>query len=90
MSEEKRTRFTKIGLVASGCLLTSLIWFVAVSMIFGTLAGDCFPQLGRHCPSDHARNVRVIVIALAAASINALGLFCLARVFARTKSDAES
>lgn len=57
MSDKKRKRLPTIGMVASGCLLTLLIWFVALSVIFGELAGDCFPELGSQCPSDHERNV---------------------------------
>lgn len=87
MSDKKRKRLPTIGMVASGCLLTFLIWFVALSVIFGELAGDCFPELGSQCPLDNERNVGALLIALAAMGINVLVLFFVVRVLLGRKSD---
>ena len=73
-------------LAASGCflglLLTLLIWFFAVMVMYGVAGGDCSPEFGS-CPTDHERNVRIAVVALAALSLNVLGFLAIGRVLAR-------
>jgi Ca2+/Na+ antiporter len=85
MSDETPKHSRPTGWAVSGCLLTSLIWLFAAFVILGIVAGDCFPELGTVCPSDHERNMRVLLVALATTSINILGLFLLARAVARRK-----
>lgn len=85
VSDEKPNRISWVGWAVGGCLLTLAVWFFAAFVIFGTMAGDCFPEFGSRCPSDHERNVRVLWVAVAAMGINALSLFVLARAYVRSK-----
>lgn len=83
--DEKRSPL--VGLTISGCLLgtlwTFIVWFLAAFMMYGTAAGDCFQELSSGCPSDHQRNLRILVIAVAALGLNFLGFVIIGRVLAR-------
>ena len=77
-----------VTLAVSGCVLacflTLLIWSIAIVAIYGVVAGDCFPALSSNCPSDHDRNVRIVLIALGALGINFLGFIFIGRALARS------
>jgi amino acid permease len=72
-----------VGGCLLGSLLTLLIWFFAVLAMYGVAGGDCFPQFSSSCPSDHERNVRILVIALVALGINVLGFVLIGRALAQ-------
>jgi hypothetical protein len=53
--------------------LASLTWFGLMALfMLGTMLGDCFPTVGFTCPTDHERNVRLLVI-----SLGGIGLYLL-------------
>jgi hypothetical protein len=83
--DAKQSGFLKlaVGGCFVTCLLTLLIWFFAVVAIYGVAAGDCFPALSSNCPSDHDRNVRMVLIALGALGINVLAIVFVGRALAR-------
>jgi hypothetical protein len=78
-----------MALIRKGCLpagcLTSIVWFFALSVIVGTAMGDCFPDSGSPCLSDHERNMTIVGIAIAALVINVAGLFFIARDVGRSR-----
>jgi hypothetical protein len=65
----------------SGCVLTGAIWLLATLAMLGPIMGDCLPELGHTCATDHERNMSLLRIALAAVAINigALWLFVFLR-----------
>lgn len=47
---------------ASGCF-ASLAWFSLVAMAMASvMMGDCVPGFGHDCPTDHERNMRLLLI----------------------------
>ena len=45
-----------------GCIV-SLGYFMVLGMfVVGAMMGDCFEELGHHCPTDHERNMRILAI----------------------------
>ena len=45
-----------------GCGLSAVYFLFLGVLIIGNMLGDCFPELGHHCPTNHERNVRILVI----------------------------
>jgi hypothetical protein len=74
------------GWALSGCALTLLVWLFAAMLMLGTFGGDCLPELGHQCPSDHERAISLIWVGLGAVVFNAVGLFVLAWLHARSGS----
>jgi hypothetical protein len=66
--------------VGSGAVLTVTIWLLAGMIMLGPLMGDCLPELGHSCPTDHERNLSLLWIALAAAGINVAAICLLIRL----------
>ena len=63
----------------AGCL-ASLVWFGLIALLmFGTMMGDCFPDMGHTCPTDHERNVRLLVIFLGGIAIYLLAGLLIGR-----------
>lgn len=63
--------------VGSTVVLTVAIWLFAAMTMLGPLMGDCLPEMGRSCPTDHERNLSLLWIALAAAGTNAAAIWLL-------------
>ena len=58
---------------AVAACLASLAWFGLIALfMFGTMMGECFPGMGHTCPTDHERNVRLLVILLGGIAIYVL------------------
>ena len=72
---------------ASGCL-GSLAWFglIALSM-FGTMMGDCFPEMGHQCPTDHERNVTLLEILFGGTGIYLLVALAITRFGSRRDTE---
>lgn len=65
--------------LGSGVVLTVTIWLLAGGIMLGPLMGDCLPEMGHSCPTDHERNLSLLWIALAAAGINVAAVWLLIR-----------
>ncbi|MFD1612036.1 hypothetical protein ACFSCW_09510 [Sphingomonas tabacisoli] len=47
---------------AFGCI-ASIAYFALVALfMLGNMLGDCFPEMGDSCPTDHERNVTILGI----------------------------
>ena len=60
------------GWAVNGCLFTLLTWLLAAFVMLG-FAGDCLPELGHSCPTDHERTIGLLRVGLSAVVVNALG-----------------
>jgi len=67
--------------IVEGLLLTISIWFLAGLAMLGPILGDCVPELGQVCPSDHDRDVMITRIVAGALPLNggAIGLLIYLR-----------
>jgi len=60
-----------------GCV-ASLAYFAFVGLLMlGNMLGDCFPEMGHTCPTDHERNVAIVTIFLGGLVFYGLIAFCL-------------
>jgi hypothetical protein len=48
--------------------------------MLGPLMGDCLPEMGHSCPTDHERNLSLLQIAFGAAVINVAAIWLLIRL----------
>ena len=69
----------------SGCILTFCVWLFAGLIMLGPVLGTCVAEQGQTCPSDLDRNLSILTIAVAAASVNAALIFLLYRGHYRDK-----
>jgi hypothetical protein len=77
-----RRRFTEQGFA-----LTLLCWITAVLFSPGMMMGDCIPDNGRRCPTDHQRDMSLVKVILGAAAVNVGGLFLLGYRYTREHRD---
>ncbi len=66
--------------VGSAVTLTVVIWLFAAMTMLGPLMGDCLPETGHSCPTDHERNLSLLWIALTAVGINVAAVWLLVRL----------
>lgn len=64
----------------SGVVLTVCVWLLAAMTMLGPLMGDCLPEMGHSCPTDHERNLSLLQIAFGAAAINVAAIWLLIRL----------
>ena len=81
-NETMRRRFIEQGLS-----LTFLCWMVAGLLSLGAVIGDCLPDAGRPCPTDHQRDMHLLKIVLGAAALNIGGLLLLGYRQTGTRQD---
>ena len=69
--------------VISGCIASACYFALVLLFMFESMMGDCFERIGHPCPTDHERNVRVLVIL--AVGVVAYGIvgFAIARLSKR-------
>lgn len=72
--------------VGSMVTLTVVIWLFAAMTMLGPLMGNCLPEMGHTCPTDHERDLSLLWIALAAAGINVAAVWLLIRLRGRDRS----
>lgn len=73
--------------VVAGCL-ASLAWFGLIALfMLGTMMGDCFPGMGHACPTDHERNIYVLVILFGGVVIYLLITLVIVRLSRRASGD---
>jgi hypothetical protein len=63
--------------LGSAMMLTLVIWLMAGITMLGPLMGDCLPEMGHSCPTDHERKINLLWIALTAAAINVTAVWLL-------------
>jgi hypothetical protein len=72
---------------AGGCL-ASLAWFGLIALfMLGTMMGDCFPGMGHTCPTDHERNISILVILFGGVVIYLLIILVIVRLSRRASGD---
>jgi len=67
----------KRSYLGSVVVLTVAIWLLAAMTMLGPIMGDCLPGGGLSCPTDHERNLSLLLIALGAAGINIAAIWLL-------------
>jgi hypothetical protein len=71
--------------LGSAMVLTVTIWLLAAMAMLGPIIGDCLPEMGHGCPSDHERNLSLLWITISAIAINVAAVWLLIRL--RRRSD---
>lgn len=75
---------------ALGCI-ASFAYFAFVGLLMlGNMLGDCFPDMGHSCPTDHERNVTIVSIFLSGLALYALIAFGLIWLGRRVRNRAQS
>lgn len=59
-------RLARLFLLICGVILTPLYGMLTLLFLFGAVAGDCFPEVGHPCPTDHDRNMAALRVLIAA------------------------
>jgi hypothetical protein len=86
MGEQEPKRTEPSGWAVNGCLFTLITWLFAAMVMLFSFGGDCLPEVGHPCPSDHERAMSLVWVSLGAIGINLLGLFLLGWLHARRNS----
>lgn len=66
--------------LGSCLVLTIATWLLAGMFMLGPIMGDCLPEMGHSCPTNHERDLDLLWIALAAAGINVAAVRLLIRL----------
>ena len=72
--------------VVVGCGLSAIYFLFLGLLVLGNMLGDCFPELGHYCPTDHERNDRIVVTMVIGVAIYAIVGMFIERYF-RSRSD---
>lgn len=71
----------RLALIVGGAAMVPVYGLATLFFIYASVAGDCFPELGGPCPTDHDRNMAALRVLM----IAALGFMAL--VFGGWKLD---
>ena len=62
-------RPSRVALAVVGIVAVPLYGMATLFLLYASVAGDCFPELGGQCPSDHDRKMAALRVIIVAASL---------------------
>ena len=64
--------------------MATLIYFAFIILLaLGNVLGDCFPGMGRSCPTDHERNVQILTILIGGSALYFAAFFGIDAIIRR-------